>query len=154
MKIKDYYLSLLSENEEFFYADNNSIGKIDDVDINKAEDFIKIDFETTYGKKASLVVKYHQFKKWYKNNIDKYTNSFKAFVEEFLASSKETEAPAPVNEIIDDDGNIMSSDDKPNNSTNTMIGSKNVWDLEKLYKSLPKSIRHYYGNLGIGIITW
>jgi len=152
MKIKDYYLSLLSENEDFFYADNKSVGQIDDVNINKAEDFIKIDFETTYGKKVSLVAKYHQFKNWYKNNIDKHSNSFKAFVEAFLSSSKEAEAP--VNEIIDDDGNIMSSDDKPNNSTNSMIGSKNNWDLEKLYKTLPKSLRHYYGNLGVGIITW
>jgi hypothetical protein len=153
MKIKDYYLSLLSENEDFFYADNQSIEKTTDVHIDKAGDTIKIDFDTTYGKPGSLVVKYSKFKDWYKNNIDKHDNAFKAFVEEYLTSAKETEDV--VSEVIDDDGNIMSSDDKPNNSTNTMVGSKNNWDLEKLYKTLPKSIRFYGGGgLGMGFVTW
>jgi len=153
MKIKDYYLNLLSENENFFYADNQSIEKTTDVNIDKAGDTIKIDFDTTYGKPGSLVVKYSNFKNWYKNNIDKHDNAFKAFVEEYLTDSKETEEV--VNEIIDDDGNIMSSDDKPNNSTNRMIGSKNNWDLEKLYKTLPKSVRFYGGgSLGMGFVTW
>ena len=155
MKIKDYYLSFLNENEDYFHIDHKSVGQVNDVSINKADDYIKIDFNTTYGKPASLVAKYHQFKNWYQNNIDKHVNAFKAFAEEFIGKSREQEQPAPVNEIVDDDGNIMSSDDKPNNATNSMIGSKNTWDLEKMYKSsIPKSIRFYSGDLGIGIITW
>ncbi len=155
MKIKDFYLNLLSENDDFFYVDNQSIKKVKDITLNKKDDYIKIDFETTYGKLASLVTKYADFKKWYKNNIDKYQDVFKAFVEEYIVNSKESEKPAPVNEIVDDEGNIMASTDKPNNATNSMIGSKNTWDLEKLYKSsIPKSIRFYSGGLGIGIITW
>ena len=155
MKIKDYYLDFLNENENFFYVDAQSVGKIIDVNISKGDDYVKIDFETTYGKSASLVAKYTEFKKWFYNNIDKFQDSFKAFVQEYLSKSKETEKLVSVNEIVDDDGNIMSSDDKPNNSTNQMVGSKNNWDLEKLYKSsIPKSIRFYSGDLGIGIITW
>jgi len=153
MKFKDYYLSILSENEDFFYADNQSIEKTTDVNIDKAGDTIKIDFNTTYGKPGSLVVKYSSFKDWYKKNIDKHDNVFKAFLEEYLSTSKETEET--VNEIIDDDGNIMSNNDKPNNATNSMVGSKNNWDLEKLYKTLPKSIRFYGGGgLGMGFVTW
>lgn len=155
MKIKDYYLSLLNENKDFFYVDNQSIGDIKDITMDKKDDYVKIDFETTYGKAASLVTKYSEFKKWYANNIDKFSDVFKAFATEYLSKSKEQEQEPVVNEIVDDDGNIMSSDDKPNNSTNSMIGSKNNWDLEKVYKSsIPKSIRFYSGDLGIGIITW
>jgi hypothetical protein len=155
MKIKDYYLNLLNENKDFFYIDNQSIGDIKDITMDKKSDYVKIDFETTYGKAASLVTKYSEFKKWYANNIDKFSDVFKAFATEYLGKSKEQEQEPVVNEIVDDEGNIMSSDDKPNNSTNSMIGSKNTWDLEKVYKSsIPKSIRFYSGDLGIGIITW
>lgn len=153
MKIKDYYLSFLNENENKFYVDSQSVGDVKDIDINKKKDYVKIDFETTYGKSASLTAKYSEFKKWYINNIDKFQNVFKAFVAAYLESSQEEEPV--VNEIIDDDGNIMSSDDKPNNSSNSMIGSKNTWDLEKTYKSsIPKSTRYYNGNYGYGTITW
>jgi hypothetical protein len=155
MKIKDYYLDFLNENENFFYVDNQSVGDVKDVSISKKDDYVKIDFETTYGKPASLVAKYSEFKKWYFNNVDKFKDVFQAFVAEYLNKSKEEEQEPVVNEIVDDEGNIMSSDDKPNNSTNSMIGSKNSWDLEKVYKSsIPKSIRYYAGDLGIGLITW
>ena len=155
MKIKDYYLSFLNESEDYFHVDTKTVGKVNDAHINKAEDYIKIDFETTYGKPASLIAKYHQFKDWYQNNVNKHANAFKAFVQEYLSKSQESEQPSAMNEIVDDDGNIMSSDDKPNNSTNTMVGSKNTWDLEKMYKSsIPKSIRFYSGDMGVGIVTW
>ena len=157
MKIKDLYLSMLSENENFFYVDNNSIDKITDVNMSKADDFIKFDFTTSYGKQGSLVVKYASFKDWYKHHINQFQDVFKAFVQEYTSKSQETREPQqePVNEIIDDEGNIMPSDDKPNNSSNTMVGSNITWDLEKVYKSsIPKSIRFYSGDLGIGIITW
>lgn len=155
MKIKDYYLGLLSENKDFMYLDNQTIGKINDVVINKAEDYIKIDFETSYGKKANLVAEYSKFKNWFAQNVNKFKDSFKSFVEEYIKSSQEEKSAEPVNEIVDDDGNIMPSTDKPNNATNTMVGANNYWDLEKVYKSsIPKSIRFYSGDLGIGIVTW
>lgn len=156
MKIKDFYLSLLSENEEYFHIDSQSVGKVNDINLDKADDYIKIDFDTTYGKAASLVAKYSMFKNWYKHNINKFDDVFKAFVQEYISKSKQTDnTEHAVNEIVDDDGNIMSSDDKPNNATNTMVGANNRWDLEKMYKSsIPKSIRFYSGDLGIGIITW
>lgn len=156
MKIKDFYLNMLNENEDFFYLDEQSVGHVIDVNINKAEDYLKIDFETTYGKQLSLVAKYHQFKKWYKNNIDKFSDAFKAFAQEFINKSKEDSlTPEPIREIIDDDGNIMPSTDKPNNSTNTMVGADNNWDLEKLYKSsIPKSTRFFSGDFGNGVISW
>lgn len=155
MKIKDYYLSLLSENKDFFYIDSDSVGDIVDIDINKKEDYIKIDFKTTYGKSASLITNYSDFKKWYSNNINKFNDVFKSFISDYLANSKEETQEPVVNEIVDDDGNIMSSDDKPNNSTNSMVGSKNTWDLERVYKSsIPRSVRFFGGNYGRGGIVW
>lgn len=155
MKIKDFYFDILNENQDHFYLDGQSVGAIKGVNINKSEDYIKIDFETTYGKPVGLVAKYTAFKQWYKNNVDKYSNVFKAFAQEYINRSKEQEKEGTVNEIIDDDGNIMSSDDKPNNSTNTMVGANNNWDLEKVYKSsVPRSIRFFSGDLGIGLISW
>jgi len=157
MKFKDLYLKMLSESENYFHVDNNSIDKILDIDMNKKDNFLKIDFVTTYGKEGSMVVKYHNFINWYKNHINEFPDVFKSFAQEYMSKSKETREPEPepVNEIIDDDGNIMASTDKPNNSTNTMVGANNTWDLNKLYKStIPKSIRFYSGDLGIGIITW
>lgn len=158
MRIKDLYLSMLSESENFFHIDNSSIGKILDVNMSKADDYIKIDFNTTYDKKGSLVAKYTNFSNWYKQHVNEYPDVFKEFAKQYIDASEETRdtnKEEPVNEIIDDDGNIMSSDDKPNNSSNSMVGSKNTWDLEKLYKSLiPSSVRYYNGGLGLGIVTW
>lgn len=157
MKFKDLYLKMLSESENYFHVDNNSIDKILDIDMNKKDNFLKIDFVTTYGKEGSMVVKYHNFINWYKNHINEFPDVFKSFAQEYLSKSKETNElePEPVNEIIDDDGNIMASTDKPNNSTNTMVGANNTWDLNQLYKStIPKSIRFYSGDFGPGYLTW
>jgi len=157
MKFKDLYLSILSENENFFYVDTDCISDILDVTIKKSEDYVKIDFATNYGKKGQLVVKYSKFLNWYLNHINEFPDVFKSFTKEYIAKSKQTPEleEEPVTEIVDEEGNLISNDDKPNNSTNTMVGSKNTWDLEKVYKStIPKSIRFYSGDLGIGIITW
>jgi hypothetical protein len=58
-------------------------------------------------------------------------------------------------EELDDEGNIMASTDKPNNTTNSHVGLDNTWDLDKVYKSnIPKSMRYYSGYFGTGIVTW
>ena len=101
MKIKDYYLDFLNENENFFYVDNQSVGDVKDVSISKKDDYVKIDFETTYGKPASLVAKYSEFKKWYFNNVDKFKDVFQAFVAEYLNKSKEEEQIRIARELHD-----------------------------------------------------
>jgi hypothetical protein len=159
MKIKDFYLSVLNESKEnFFYLDKDAISSIDDVDLSKDDNFIKISFTTTYGKPMNVVSNYDEFKNWYHNNKKaggESSNIFKDYVSKFITNSKETEPFFTMNEIVDDNGDIMASTDLPNNSTNTMVGSKLRWDLEKVYRSaVPKSIRFYSGDLGIGIITW
>lgn len=148
-KLKDLCLGvLLKEGEEVFSLSPEEVGSINDVDI--VDDDIKIKFETSYGKPMDLIVKLDTFKNWTSKNDNK--NMFKDFVVDFV--SKSTEADSSINEIIDDDGNIMGDDDMPNNSTNTMVTSPK-FDLEKIYKKfVPRSIRFYSGDMGMGAVTW
>jgi hypothetical protein len=154
MRLKDWYLSMLSESENHLHLDNDTIDKVNDVEINKAADKIKITFQTTYEKEVVLTADYSQFKKWFLKNVNKHPDMFKAFTTEFVLNSQETEAPV-VNEIIDDEGNIMPSTDMPKNATNQMVGSNNTWDLEKLGKSQTfKSNKYFTGGYGGGFIVW
>lgn len=153
-KLKDLCLNvLINEGEEITSVSPSDFGRLLDVDFNVSDNYIKFDFETSYGKNMNLVVKIDAFKKWVEMNKEKVSDLFRSFVVDFLQKSVETSEEG-LNEIVDDDGNIMSDDGMPNNSTNTMVVSPK-FDLEKIYKTLvPKSIRFYSGDLGIGIITW
>lgn len=150
-KLKDLCLSvLLNEGEEVFSLSPSEVGAVKDASIS-GDDFV-ISFDTSYGKPANLIVKSSDFQKWAADNKGKFKDMFKYFIIDFL--SKSSEGEASLNEIVDDDGNIMPDEDMPSNATNSMVvGPK--FDLEKIYKSfVPKSIRFYSGDLGLGIITW
>jgi hypothetical protein len=160
MRIKDLYLSFLNENtEDFFYLDESSIKDVNDVSLSKDDNYVRIDFTTTYGKPMSVVANYDDFVKWYSKNKEKGQRPeslFKKYLEKFVTTSTETDPfLANMNEIVDDNGDIMPSTDLPSNATNRMVGDKLKWDLDRVYQtSVPKSIRFYSGDLGIGIITW
>jgi len=150
-KLKDICLSvLLKEGEEVVSLSPGEIDKV--IDVNFDGEDIKIDFITTYGKKANLVVKTSDFKGWVEKNKDQFQDIFKYFIVDFLSQS--TEGDESLNEIVDDNGDIDLDGDMPNNSTNSMVASPK-FDLEKIYKSMvPKSIRFYSGDMGIGAVTW
>lgn len=158
MKIKDFYLSALNENEEdFFYLDKDSIKEVVDVDVNKEENYIKINFITTYGKKMDLVCDYDKFTSWYKENKSSEPKDvFKNFLIDFISTSEEIDSSMEnVNEIVDDNGDIMPSTDLPSNSTNTMVGTSLRWDLDKVYKSIkPRSMKYFNSGYGLSLITW
>jgi hypothetical protein len=160
MRIKDLYLSFLNENEEnFFYLDEGSIKDVSDVSLSKDDNYVRIDFTTTYGKQMNVVANYDEFIKWYSKNKEKDERPesvFKRYLEKFIELSSETEPfIANMNEIIDDNGSIMPSTDLPSNATNRMVGDKIKWDLDRVYRSsIPKSIRFFSGDLGIGLISW
>jgi len=153
-KLKDLCLSvLLKEGEDVVTISPEMVGNVVDMNFNLGDNYIKFDFETSYGKNASLVAGLDTFKNWLEMNKDKFQNVFHQFVTDFLSQSSETSDPS-LNEIVDDDGNIMGDDDMPNNSTNSMVVSPK-FDLEKIYKSfVPKSIRFYSGDLGLGVVSW
>lgn len=147
-KLKDLCLeTLINEGEEVFSISPSEVESVIDVDI--VDDDIKIRIETSYGKKVDLIVKMEAFKRWSQKKESK--NTFKSFVVDFLKTSKEYEG---LNEIVDDDGNIDLDDGMPSNATNSMVTSPK-FDLEKIYKSfVPKSIRFYSGDMGMGSIVW
>jgi len=150
-RLKDILLESLSDTEEFTEISPEIIGDIKDIVFSKKNDYMKIEFSTTYGKDLSIVVKHSDFINWINKNAGKYKKMFRDFLSDFVAKSKET---SELSEIVDDNGDIMANDDKPNNATNTMVGSS-VFDLEKIYRtSIPKNRRFYSGDLGIGVVTW
>lgn len=156
--VKDFYFSeefgkpLKKEAEEI---DLSSISKIEDVKLLNKNKYIKIKIKNSNGKVAHFITESSEYKKWLKaNEGEKPKNSLKKFISEFMKSS-ESFSLESMNEIIDDNGDIMSSDDKPNNATNSMVGSNIKYDLEKYYKSsMPRSVRYYSGNLGLGMVVW
>lgn len=160
MKIKDLYLSFLNENtEDFFYLNESSIGNVENISLSKDDNYVRIDFVTTYGKPMSVVANYDDFINWYSAHEKKTPDAqaiFKAYLEKFVKVSQETDPfLANMNEIVDDNGSIMPSTDLPTNANGRMVGDKIRWDLDRVYQSsIPKSIRFYSGDLGIGIITW
>ena len=150
-KLKDLCLNvLINEGEEVISISPSEVGKI--LDVNFDSEDIKLEFETSYGKKLMLVVKVSDFKKWIESNREKFKDVFRYFIIDFLSNS--SQGDESLNEIIDDDGNIMADDDMPNNSTNSMVTSPK-FDLEKIYKTMiPKGTRFYGGTMGLGFITW
>ncbi|MDG1949234.1 MAG: hypothetical protein P8J32_00215 [bacterium] len=150
--IKNFLLESMSEwDQEYNHLSEDTVGGVEYVTFDKGDDYIRIDFLTSFGTKASMVTSFEKFKEWFKSldGVDK--PPYKKFVKDFLRVSQEKDE---LEEVIDDDGNIMGDDDMPPNTTNTMIGTSN-WDLDKVYQSsIPKSIRMYSGDMGIGIMTW
>lgn len=141
----------MNESEGHVHFDKTVIGPILDVSVNPKEDYIRIDFQTTYGQNASILTKYGQFRKWFHQNKEKFANVFKAFLTHYIDISKEEKET--VDEIVDGDGNLYDDQDMPSNSTGSMVG-RSVWDLEKVYSRTIRGSRRFTGDLGIGIITW
>lgn len=151
--IKNFLLESMHDwNEDFNHISEDTVGGVTNVRFDKEDDFIKIDFTTSFGSEASMLTSYKRFKKWFQKNCKGDKSPYKKFIKDFLKVSQETKKE--LDEIIDDDGNIIGDDDMPPNTTNTMVGTSK-WDTDKVYQtSIPKSIRMYSGDLGIGIITW
>ena len=138
-------------DEGYNHISEDTVGSVKHVEFDAEDDFIRIDFSTSFGTEASVVTSFQKFKEWFESNKELKKSPYGKFVKDFIKLSKEKE---DLEEIIDDDGNIIGDDDLPPNTTNTMVGTSK-WDLDKVYHSvIPKSIRMYSGDLGVGIITW
>lgn len=150
-KLKNIITKTLLESTGYFHIDADSIGEVTDVDINKNEDAIVIFFKTNDGTKASLLSKFCRFRDWFERSGHDMDNPFASYLKEFVETSDLKEES--LEEIVDGDGNFYGDDDQPSNGTNKMVGTS-VWDLDKVYNSLPKRSKNLSGDLGIGIITW
>jgi len=154
--LKNLILESQSEKDkDFLYIDNGVISKINDIKFNLDENCIIINFSTTYGKVFDFLIHIESFTNWFENNLHhkKSANIFLTFLLDYFIDAKDTSED--LNEIIDDTNEIMINDDLPKNASNTMIGVNQTMDAEKIFKkSMPKSIRNYSGNLGLGTVVW
>lgn len=150
--IKNFLLESFKDwNSEYNHISEDTLRGVEYVNFDKDDDYIRIDFSTSFGTAASLVTSYKKFKEWFNSSKQDEPLPYKRFVKDFLKKSSEKKE---LEEIIDDDGNLIGDDDMPPNTGNTMIGTSN-WDLDKVYQSsIPKSIRMYSGEMGVGVITW
>jgi len=157
-KLKNLFLESCNDRDEnFLHLSKDTVGDVTNIDFDNKHNYVKIEFSTTYGKDLTLVAQLNKFKSWMSNYLKdepKTPNVFLYFVHDFIESSNEVEEK--LDEIIDDHGNIYGNGDKaPNNATNRMVGANHVWDLDKIMtRSMPKSVRNYSGNLGMGTVVW
>lgn len=134
-----------------------TLGQVTNISADKEKDYIKFDIYTTDRKATSLVAEYGPFRNWMANKIKKKEVGdeslvFENFIKEFLTISEAVEGG--LHEIVDDEGNIMPSIDKPSNADNSGIGSSK-FDLDTVYKqAIPRNLRFYSGSYGTGFITW
>ena len=154
--IKNFLLESESDRDNnFSYLKGDTIAKVNDVDFSSKDNYIKLDFSTTYNKKYSFVADLTDFKRWIKGKLkEKSPNLFHDYLVDYFNSSKEANVKQ-IDEIIDDTNEIMPDDDMPSNATNSLVGTGQTMDLEKIFKrSMPKSVRNYSGNLGLGTVVW
>jgi len=133
-----------------------TLGQVSNVSADKEKGYIKFDLYTKDRKATSLVAEYGPFCEWVANKIkNKEVGDesliFENFIKEFLTISEVTEG---LDEVIDDEGNLMPSTDKPSNADNSGIGSSK-FDLDTVFKqAVPKHQRFYNGDFGAGFIAW
>lgn len=156
--VKNFLLEAEADKDDnFAYIKADTIEKVNDINFDAKKNHIAIEFSTTYNKDYSFSAKLTDFQKWlnaYLKNNKKTKNLFADYLKDFFNSSKEAEVKQ-IDEIIDDTNEIMPDQDIPSNATNRMVGASQTMDAEKVFKrSMPKSVRNYSGNLGLGTVVW
>ncbi len=87
--VRDFYLNVLAESDEKLFLDEKCVQDVADVSFDKNEDYIKIDFTTTFGKKMCLLAKYSQFRNWFSKIKNKNKNDvYLSFIKDFLSKSE------------------------------------------------------------------
>lgn len=161
--------SFHDRDENFYYLAPDIVGSVASANMDMNKDVFTIDFITTDGRNMKLKVKNDSINNW----IDKSeceNNGIIDFVKEFISVSNlkdddnQIEEDAygdyddgkdgkQLEEIVDEYGDIMGDDDMPNNSNNSMVGNSKFGSEKAIKQTIAKSKR-YYGDLGLGVITW
>lgn len=146
--------SLNEEGEPFFYLAPDMINKVTDANMDMGRDVFIIKFVTTDGRDMGLTVKNDSVNNWLESEIGD-NDGMLEFLKQFLekSTSEDNMEQENLDEIVDEYGDIMPDDDLPNNSTNSMVGSSKFGSDKAIKQTIPKSKR-YYGDLGLGVITW
>jgi hypothetical protein len=97
-----------------------------------------------------LKVPYDSFSKWHQDNND---SEIKDFLIKFIECSKQLEEEEMLDEIVDEYGEIMGDDDRPSNHNFSSVGKSKFGTDKTIKQTIPKSKR-FYGDLGLGVISW
>ena len=141
-------------NESFYYLAPDIIGSVANANMDMGKNIFVVDFITTDGRNMSLKVKNDCINKWLNNSQNKNCRILD-FLKDFISNSQSEDdlSSDTLEEIVDEYGDIMSDDDMPNNSNNSMVGNSK-FDSEKAVKQTIAKSKRYYGDLGLGVITW
>ena len=149
--------SFQERNEPFFYLAPDIVGSVATANMDVDKNLFIIDFNTTDGRDLKLTVNNDCVNNW----MDKEENTNSGlidFVKHFLQTStpeeefeQNKEEVEPIEEIVDEYGDIMSDDDE--SAINPGIG-KSKFDSDRVVKQVIPKTRRYYNDLSLGIITW
>ena len=141
-------------NESFYYLAPDIVGSVSNANMDMNKNIFVIDFNTTDGRVLNLKVKNDCFNNWL-NQEECENSGVVDFVKHFISNSKSEDEleTDTLEEIVDEYGDIMNSDDMPNNSNNSMMG-KSKFGSEKAIKQTIAKSKRYYGDLGLGVVTW
>jgi hypothetical protein len=149
--------SFQERNESFFYLAPDIIGSVATANMDMDKNLFIIDFNTTDGRDLKLSVDNECVNNW----MDKEENSNSGlvdFIKHFLQTStpeeefeQNKEEVEPIEEIVDEYGDIMSDDDE--SAINPGIG-KSKFDSDRVVKQVIPRTRRYYNDNSLGVITW
>lgn len=142
-----------NEKEPFYYLAPDVVDSINNLQMYPNKNAMSVGFDSTNGKKFNLVVPDDTIHTWMDNNED---GAMIDFVKAFLSASQpseETGGEDMLDEIVDEDGNLIGAKDQPPNANFKQIGGSRKDSDAVIKQVIPKSKR-YYGDMGLGFITW
>ena len=151
LNVKNRIINMLKENDEsFFYVAPDIVGSVASANLDLGKNTFTTNFDTTDGRNLGLIVPAKTFQDWDEEN----DGNVKDFVLSFIKVSKPLEDDDEMlDEIVDEYGNLMGDEEEPANKNFVHVGKSKFSTDRAIKQTIPKSKR-YYGDLGIGVITW
>jgi hypothetical protein len=150
-----------SNNQEPFYRlAPDVVGSINNFRIYPEKNMAAMGFGTSDGNKFNLIVPSETVYNWMDAGGEDAPMT--DFVKSFLSVSKPNDnvevgggggEEEMLGEIVDEDGNLIGDEDRPPNATFRQVGSSRKGSDQVMKMIVPKSKR-YYGDMGLGFITW
>jgi hypothetical protein len=152
-KIKNIVLEGFNDRDEnFFYLAPDIVGSVATANMDLNKNVFNIDFITTDGRNMKLIVKNDSINNWF-NDCQDENSGILEFVKDFLGKSKPEEEcdHGTLEEIVDEFGDIMP--DEEQSAINRHVGNSK-FDSDIVIKQVIAKSKRYYGDLGLGVVTW
>lgn len=143
-----------NEKEPFYYLAPEVVGSINNLHMNPEKNSMSVGFDSTDGKKFKLIVPGDTMHTWMDGNEE---GTVIDFVKAFLGASKPSDEMGGedmLDEIVDEDGNLIGAKDQPPNANFRQVGGQNTKDSDAAIKQVIPKSKRYYGDMGLGFVTW